>query len=141
MELINATEARKSWSSVIDTAVREKPQFIKRTRDKLIIIDTKDIERLLLQTKFSADKYTEKDGSITLALRDLDLAVNEKTEKEALISLATDLYEYAEDFYKEYSLWSNAPNRKAHIPYIIKALAIGDVQKIKDELICQAGEI
>ena len=29
----SATEVRKEWSSVLDSVVRDKPQFIKRTRD------------------------------------------------------------------------------------------------------------
>lgn len=31
----SATEVRKEWSSVLDSVVRDKPQFIKRTRDKM----------------------------------------------------------------------------------------------------------
>ena len=32
MYVMNATDARREWSLVVDRAVRERPQFIKRTR-------------------------------------------------------------------------------------------------------------
>ena len=35
----SATEVRKDWSLFFDKAVREKPVFIKRTRDSAILAD------------------------------------------------------------------------------------------------------
>ena len=35
----SASEVRKEWSSTIDTALREHPVFIQRTRDNLILLD------------------------------------------------------------------------------------------------------
>ncbi len=40
--------------------------------------------------------------------------------------------EYARDFYNEFALWSAAPNRKSHIPYVLKILSSSDSQLLED---------
>jgi hypothetical protein len=141
MLTLKATDVRRDWSTVMETAVREKPQFIKRTRDYMVLADLKFFENLLSAYQFTADEFTEVDGSITLSLNEIDLIENGKTEAEARNSLGRSILEYAEDFYKEFTLWSAAPNRKNHIPYIFKALSIDDSSKIGDSLVlCQAGK-
>ena len=39
MLTLNATDVRKEWSTVIDNTIREKPQFIRRTRDYMMLAD------------------------------------------------------------------------------------------------------
>ena len=34
-----ASDVRKEWSRTIDTALRERPVFIQRTRDNLVLLD------------------------------------------------------------------------------------------------------
>ena len=140
MILQNATDVRRNWSEVTDRVIREKPQFIKRTRDCMVLTDVKLFESLLSVYHMTADKFIEDDGSITLALRELDLAENAPTEAEARKLLGESVLDYAEDFYNEFSLWSAAPNRKSHIPYVLKALLINDAGMIGDAIECQAGK-
>lgn len=141
MLTLNATDVRRDWSAVMETVVREKPQFIKRTRDYMVLTDLKLFESLLSAYQFTADRITENDGSITLSLHEIDMVENGKTEAEARYLLGRSILEYAEDYYKEFPLWSAAPNRKNHIPYIFKALCIDDSGKIGDTVVlCQAGK-
>lgn len=140
MLTLNATDVRKEWSMVIDTVVREKPQFIRRTRDYMMLADLAFLEIILEPYVFNAKKYIEDDKSITLELNEIDLVVNGKDENEAKEKMAQEIIEYAEDFYKEFNYWSVAENRKSHIPYVFKALIIDDIQKIGDLIICQNGE-
>lgn len=140
MNAINATDVRKNFSRIIDDAVREKPQFIKRTRDHIILADEGTLLAFLSAYKFTADEFTEKDGSITLSLNELDVAVNGKNEEEARLLLAKDILEYANEFYAEFAYWSKAPDRKAHVPYIFKALLIDDEKKLGESIICQRGK-
>lgn len=140
MLALNATEVRKDWSAVLDNTVRQKPQFIKRTRDYLVLSDIKFMGMLLDGYNFTANKMEEDDGSITLSLNELDLVENAPTEQDAVLALANDIYEYAQEYYQEFNLWSVAPNRKDHIPYVMKALILDDVQKIGESIQCQAGE-
>ena len=130
MLTMSATDVRKNWSEVVDKVVREKPQFIKRTRDYLMLSDVNFMQSLLDAYHFTAQKATEGDGSVTLSLNELDLAENGKTEGDAKQKLAAAILEYSEDFYDDFHYWSEAPNRKAHIPYVFKALILGDAEKI-----------
>ncbi len=39
MNVLSATDVRKNWSLVIDNVVREKPVYVKRTRDNVALIN------------------------------------------------------------------------------------------------------
>ena len=140
MLTINATDVRKEWSTVIDNTIREKPQFIRRTRDYMMLADIDFLIMLLEPYKFTANILKEKNGSITLELNEIDLVVNAKDEEEAKLKLAEEILEYAEDFYNEFNVWSIAPNRKAHVPYVFKVLILDDIKKIGELISCQNGK-
>ncbi|MGL4484260.1 MAG: hypothetical protein ACRCUS_04860 [Anaerovoracaceae bacterium] len=133
-----STVVRENFSEYIDKSVYEKPQFIKRTRNKLVLTDVEMLSQLLGNVKFEAISNTENDGSMTIALKDIDLVENGENFGEAISKLAAAILEYAQEFYSEFELWSRAPNRKAHIPYIFKALILADIEKIGEEIVCQS---
>lgn len=128
---MNATNVRKEWSSVIDRVVRERPQFIRRTRDEMILISLSHFESALADYTFSAQRMVENDDSITLSLNEIDLVENAVDESSAIRALAKSILEYAEDYYNGFSLYSIAPNRKEHIPYVLKALILNNPEKIE----------
>lgn len=138
--IMNATDVRREWSTVVDAAVREKPQFFKRTRDVLFLSDLRFMEELLAGYSYTAVRMIENDGSVTLALGEHDLVENGKDENDARMRLAAAILEYAKDFYADFSYWGSAPNRKAHIPYVFKALFMKDVRKIGESIKCQDGK-
>ena len=140
MFTINATDVRRDWSLVIDDVVRKKPKFIKRTRDYMILSDLNLFENILGVYEFTAQRFTEDNGSVTLSLNEIVLIENAPTESEAKLELAQAILEYAQDYYNEFDLWSAAPNRKSHIPYVLKALIIDNAQKIGDSIQCQPGK-
>ena len=140
IQVMNATDVRKDWSSVVDATVRVKPQFFKRTRDYVFLSDLHFMEELLAGYSYSAVRMDEEDGSVTLALNELDLVENGRDENDARSKLAAAILEYAEDYYSDFSYWGSAPNRRSHIPYVFKALFIGDAQKIGESIRCQAGK-
>lgn len=139
MLAMNATQARNEWSTVVDAAVREKPQFIKRTRDYMILSNLETLEVMLSAYSFHAQTFTEEDGSITISLDELDLAENGADESEARHKLASAMLEYAVEYYKDFAYWARG-NRKAHLPYVFKALILDDVEKIGGLIECHHGE-
>ena len=141
IKFISATDARRDWSQVFDSVVRDKPQFIRRTRDNVLMANLNFFKDILDVYTFTAQKYIEEDNSITLSLNEIDLLENGATENEAKLKLAADILEYAEEFYNEFNYWSVAPNRKKHIPYVLKALILQDINKIGDLIQCQSGKI
>ena len=140
MVAINATKARNDWSSVVDSVIRDKPAFIKKTRDYLFLSDMDVLEKILSAYSFHAEAIIEDDGSVTLSLDEIDLAENASDMPGAVSAMARAILEYSEDYYKEFTYWSRG-SRKQHIPYIFKALMLNDVGKIGDLIKCRRGKI
>ncbi|MCL2366668.1 MAG: hypothetical protein FWC75_06420 [Oscillospiraceae bacterium] len=136
---INATTARNEWSSVVESVIREKPTFIKRTRDYIFLTDIKVLEQLLSAYSFNAEVFDEDDGSITLTLDEIALVENAPDLQSAISKLAAAILEYSEDYYKEFSYWSKGAG-SAHIPYVFKALALSDNEKIGGLIKCRRGK-
>ena len=139
MLTISSSDVRKEWSSVMDKVIREKPVFIKRTRDHMMLSDTGTIWQLIAGVKFIADMYREDDGSVTLSARDMDIAVNGADEAAARKALVRDITEYAEEYYQDFERYSAAPNRQGHLPYVIKALVARSPEELEGEVICRTG--
>lgn len=140
MLVMNATDVRKNWSEVSDTVIREKPQFIKRTRDYMCLASADFIQELLSAYTFTAQEFTESDGSITLSLNEIDIVENASNRADAKTQLAKAILEYSTDFYNDFSFWASAPNRKKHIPYVFKTLILDDIEKIGECIVCLNGE-
>ena len=141
MLTMNATDVRKNWSEVSESVIREKPQFIKKTRDYMMLSNMEFMNVLLSGYQFTAVKYVESDGSVTLSLNEIDLVENADSEEEAIKAMSASILEYAVDFYKDFNFWASANNKKAEIPYVFKALILDDVAKIGECIQCQVGEI
>jgi len=139
METINATQVRSEWSAVVDSVVREKPIMFKRTRDVLFLSDIDLLDELLSAYTFNARVFKEDDGTVTVALDEIDLVENGADEADALENLSKAILEYAEEYYADYSYWSRG-NRKTHKPYVFKALILNDTGKIGGLIKCHHGE-
>ena len=139
MFAINATTARNKWSSVIESVIREKPAFIKKTRDYLFLSDIDILEKILSAYSFRARILPEDDGTVTLSLDEIGLTENAPDLPGAVSALASAILEYSEDFYKEFAYWSRGSG-KSHIPYILKALILNDTKKIGDLIECRRGK-
>lgn len=140
MMTINATEVRKEWSSVVDGVIRERPILIKRTRDKIWLSDVQTMADILNAYQFTAERFVEEDASITLSLNEIDLIENAATETEARLLLAQSIAEYAAEYYEHYAVYSKAPNRKTHIPYVFKALLTEDINLLGESILCHDGK-
>ena len=135
----SASDVRKEWSSTIDTVMRERPVFIQRTRDHLILLDVATLRLAFKNLTFDLLVYEEKDGSVTCTEDHLDLVENAASVDECIQQMISALRDYANDFYREFALWSKAPNRKSHIPYVLKVLASTD-EEIREDIRCHAGK-
>ena len=140
MLMEKATDVRKEWSAVCDSVIHDKPKFIKRTRDRMWFSNLEIMEDILKAYTFTAEQFTESDGSITLSLNEIDLIENGNDETSARLALGNAILNYSFDYYNDYALYSHSPNRKEHIPYIFKALIMDNPQKIGESIICHAGK-
>lgn len=140
MLMLQATNVRKEWSTVCDSVIHEKPKFVKRTRDKMWLSSLDTVFEILEAYQFTAEKFLESDGSVTLSLNEIDLIENGQNEQEARLHLGKSILEYSVDYYNDYAMYSHSPNRKKHIPYIFKALIIDNPEKIGEMIECQNGK-
>lgn len=134
-----ATDVRKEWSTICDSVIHDKPKFIKRTRNRMWFSNLEIMEEILKAYSFSAKKFVESDGSITLSLNEIDLIENGNDENSARLALGNAILNYSFDYYNEYSFYAHSPNRKDHVPYIFKALIMDNPQKIGETIVCQDG--
>ena len=139
MTTLNATEIRNRWSEYSEQVIREKPLFIKEARDYLFLASLDQLSVILDAYTFTASAYSEADGSVTLSLNEIDLAENADTETDARLALGKGLLEYAEEYLDEFKLWNGSPNRKKHLPYVLKALTLGDPAVIGKSILCRVG--
>ena len=140
MLAINATKARNEWSTLVESVIREKPTFIKKTRDYLFLSDINVLESILSAYSFHAETLHEDDGSVTISLDEIDLVENATDLPGAIHKLACAILEYSEDYYGEFTYWSRG-DRKSHIPYVFKALILNDAGKIGALIKCRHGKI
>ena len=135
-----ATDVRKKWSETVDTVVRDKPVFVSRTHDNIVMINVETMKLAFSWVKYSIELTKEKDGSYTGTLCELDLVENADSKNGCIETLVNAIKEYAIDYYAEFSLWSTAPNTKKHLPYVLKALYSSD-DEIREAMICHDGKI
>ena len=93
------------------------------------------MEEILNSYKFTAEKYIEDDGSVTLSLNGIDLVENGEDEQKAKMALGKAILEYSADYYNDYAFYSHSPNRKGHIPYIFKALLMDSPERIGESIL------
>jgi hypothetical protein len=127
------TEARKEFSNLYDEVYHSyKPVIIKRKQTEEIMLLRPDLQkRLLAGFSLKPELLNEADGSITLALDQLEIYVNGSTLAEAIPALITDLKTYAEDYLARSALFLNAPNRAGHFPYILRILLCNNDTEIR----------
>jgi len=77
---------------------------------------------------FTAKKYIEKDDSVTLSLREIDIIENGETEEKTKEKLAEAILEYAEDF----KPLSSGKNLESNVSIVsaVKNMTIDNIKKI-----------
>lgn len=114
----------------------EKIFQTQETNDNIITLSTSMLKIFFDSLNFSVSFMTENDDSITGIIEELDLIENAPSKDECLMLLILAMKNYAQDFYNEFNLWSSAPNRKKHIPYVLKILSSSD-EELKESIQCQ----
>lgn len=103
-------------------------------------LEKADVSAVYDTEHFMITLSEEEDGSVTLSLVEIDLVENAGTEEEARNLLAEAIVDYSIEYYGNYQIYSKAPNRRSHIPYIFKALIMDDTKKLGENIICLDGK-
>lgn len=133
---LTLTDARKEFSSLYDQVFNLfQPAIIKRKKAEEVMLLRVDQQKMLL-TYYSLkpEIIPENDGSITLALDNLEIYSNGSSLEDAIKGLIDDLKVYASDYLQRSQLFLNAPNRKSHFPYVLRVLLSDSDDEIRDLL-------
>jgi len=120
---VNATDMRKDMGGFLDAIVHEKPMVLKRSRDRVVVMNLELFREILSRDKMNVRLLVEEDGTTTAVIEELDLMTNAPDAESAVRDLAEEAVSYAQDYYKDFVYWHSAPNRKAHLPFILSILA------------------
>ena len=133
---LNLTDARKEFSSLYDQVFNSfKPTIIRRKKfEEVLVLRVDQQKMLLVNYSLKPDIIKEDDGSITLALDNLEIFSNSLSLEDAINELIEDLKVYASDYLQRSQLFLNAPNRKSHFPYILRVLLCNSDKEIRDLL-------
>ena len=87
MLMEQASTVRREWSAVCDSVIHGKPKFIKRTHDKMWLSNLEIMLDILEAYQFTAVRYIEGDGSVTLSLNEIDIIENGKDDKDVRLKI------------------------------------------------------
>ncbi|KKM10609.1 exoribonuclease R [Clostridiales bacterium PH28_bin88] len=127
------TEARKEFSALYNEVFNSyRPMIIKRKQTEEVVVLRTDLQKMLLSGfSLKPEVLHEADGSITLALDQLDIFVNAASLEEAIKELIEDVKTYAQDYMQRSQLFINAPNRRPHFPYVLRVLLCENDEEIR----------
>ncbi len=127
------TDARKELTDLYNEVFNNyRPVIIKRRQAEEVVVLRLDLQKALLSSfALKPEIIREDDGSVTLALDQLELYVNRDTVNEAILELVADLKFYAGDYMNRSQLFLNAPNRRAHFPYVLRVLMSDSDEEIR----------
>lgn len=137
---INSTEARKNWSSFLDSVIRGRPQAIKRNRDFIFALNERQLRQLVIGYTFKVLLDEDPEEQVWIAeLEGFDIVAHGKNKDEALQDLSNQLWDYANEYFRDFETMFAAPNRKNHFPYVLNVFLHDSQEQIRDLLECQVG--
>ena len=116
------TEVRESFSAYLDDVIRKSPQAIKRHRDSFITMSPEHVDAMLDHVSFTLTFDNEENGSVSGTLEEVGLSANAPDLQALEDKLANYLLEYADDYMSQFTRYFLSPNRRAHFPYVMKAV-------------------
>jgi antitoxin YefM len=127
------TDARKELTDLYNEVFNNyRPVIIRRRQAEEVLVLRLDLQKALLSSyALKPEVIREEDGSVTLALDQLELYVNGDSTDQAAQDLVNDLKFYAQDYMERSQLFLNAPNRRPHFPYILRVLMCESDEEIR----------
>ncbi|MBQ3010780.1 MAG: hypothetical protein IJA20_03625 [Methanocorpusculum sp.] len=114
----------------------QRPTLFELNGQHFFLSSTNVVFQLLSHVCFAATQFKEADGSITLSADTLDIVSHGSNIREAKALFAKDVMEYAEEYYRNFDTYRQSPNRKDHLPYVIKSLCADSLKQLEESIIC-----
>lgn len=128
-----ASDVRQHFSEFVDGVVRDRPVFVTRNRDTLAVFNLEHLSVLVQSLQFNATVKQDENGEYIGTLEEIEhLVVRGTTVDDALNAIASDLLEYAEEYFTDsFRLYFNAPTRRRHFPYVLKVAMQNSYDDVK----------
>lgn len=134
LQELDFSEARQRLSEVYEQAfVGLNPVLVRRHGKQEVLVIRRDLveDNLLSAYQFRPEVLPEEDGSVTIALDELHWAVNAPTREEAVLQLVADVKAYAVRYVQQAPLFLSAPDRKGHLPWVLRILLCDSDDEIR----------
>ncbi|MDO4183550.1 MAG: hypothetical protein Q4E12_08120 [Coriobacteriia bacterium] len=118
----SATEVRKNFAQTLNDSEYRRPQFFNRNHQVFSLMGTQDLARIMATANIQVAVMQDDDIFIVTSETIGDLVAYGATHDQAIAAFCEDLYDYAQEYYANYELYSRAPNRAGHLPYVFRAL-------------------
>jgi hypothetical protein len=121
---LNLSDVRDRLSDVFtDAVVRHRPIPIARGgKDLGMLLGLEEIARLVGGISFEPEVFKEA-GAVNIWLPEFQVYGRGKDLAAARLDLLEEVRDYVLEYLEEIDTYRAAPNRRAHFPHVIKALA------------------
>ncbi len=128
------TSARANLSNVFDKLISNEKAAVainRKNKEEVLVIKRETQKAMLAAYRLKADVYDEGDQSVTVSLNAMDIVENAESLEAAVQAVVDELKVYAADYMERLPLFVNAPNRRDHLPYIMRVILADDDTEIK----------
>ncbi|KLU61788.1 hypothetical protein CEB3_c19670 [Peptococcaceae bacterium CEB3] len=132
-DVLSSSKVRAEFGRFIDSIVRDKPRAFQRNRDTIFSFSKEQILDLLSTFRLTMEYEQGEDGMFYGSLQQIDDIVGSGASINDLRhNLAVQLIEYAEDYYRDFRRYSNAPNRRSHAPFVWLTLLQNNTENVTE---------
>jgi hypothetical protein len=118
---LNITEFRRLIGPTFSEAVqRHRPVKIDRARESGVLFGAAEALALVANRRFHPEVYREQ-GAVSIWLPEFALYGRGASFSAARDDLIGEVRDYVEEYLDEVELYSRAPNRADHFPFVIRA--------------------
>ncbi|MGE5578748.1 MAG: hypothetical protein ACM3WU_01790 [Bacillota bacterium] len=129
----NFSKARSNLTELIDGVQQLAPAVIrprKKTEDASVVLSRAFLKMILQEAETSRVQprvLSEADGSVTVILEPLDIAVNSGSREAAIQEAVNEAVEYAREYLdpSNVAFYLRSPNRRPHLSTVLR-IAICD---------------
>ncbi|WP_187355359.1 hypothetical protein ['Paenibacillus yunnanensis' Narsing Rao et al. 2020] len=135
------SEARAGLTNVLDRVQSDFPIAIaprKQSEEHTLLINYSFMHDVLNGYKFSITETREEDGSFSYWMETFDEYGYGETEDEAMNMLVNHAILYAEEYRDNTKRYYNAPNRRHHLPYVMRILMCSSFEEVKSLILADA---
>lgn len=137
------TNARSHLTELIDRVQRQAPAVIKprKKSEEPTVVLSRSLVHMLLEENPGVVRITpqfveEPDGSITVSLDPMDIAVNAHTRHAAIHAACQEAIDYAKEYLspQNAALYMRSPNRKDHLSIVIRTALSDSIDEVAEIL-------